>query len=402
MTQYDLRTGAGTETRPLFSFGGDETQFQPVAAANDRPRRILMTCSGDRASWSHTLELAACLGRCGLDVALATVGEPPSQGQLEEALRLPNVQVFPGRFATGWQDDGWDEVERAGEWLLHLEEHLDPDVVHLHAYPYGALPFLAPKLLEGHQCPVCRSRALSDEVASLPWERYRQAVARALREARMVVAPSAAALHELTTAFGPVPECRVIPPGRSPRRFLPGTKDDLILSAGCFGDAARALPALAEVAREVAWPVAVLVDGASDDEALASRPVRLVQGTSPDRLAAWYGRASVFALPCRYDPSGLSALEAALAGCALVLGDVPSLRETWEGAALFVTPGDPEDLRRALDLLISEPKGLRGLAQRARTRALLLSPERRAAAFLEAYADLLAERAAEERVPRVS
>lgn len=402
MTQYDLRTATGTESRQLFSFGGDETRFQPVSAANDRPRRILMTCTGDRASWSHALELGACLGRCGLDVALATLGEPPSQGQLEEALRLPNLQVFPGRFATDWQDDGWDEVERAGEWLLHLEEHLEPDVVHLHAYPYGALPFTAPRLLEGHQCPVCRSRALSGEVASLAWERYRQAVVRAFREARMVVAPSAAALHELTAAFGPLPACRVIPPGRSPRRFLPGTKDDLILSAGCFGDAARDLPALAEVAREVAWPVAVLVDGASDDEARASRPVRLVQGSSPDRMAAWYGRASVFALPCRYDPSGLSALEAGLAGCALVLGDVPSLRETWEGAALFVTPGDPEDLRRALDLLISEPKGLRGLAQRARTRALLLSPERRAAAFLEAYADLLAEKHEEERVPQVS
>jgi glycosyltransferase involved in cell wall biosynthesis len=401
LTQYDLRT-TGTDARPLLGFEGDETRFQPIAAANQRPRRILMTCAGDRASWSHSLELAACLGRCGLDVALATVGEPPSHGQLEETLRLPNLQVFPGRFATAWHDDGWDEVERAGEWLLHLEEHLEPDVIHLHAYPYGGLPFRAPRLLEGHDCPVCRSHALSGDVASLQWERYRKAVTGALREARMVVTPTAAGLNELAAIFGALPECRVIPAGRSPRRFLPGTKDDLILSAGCFGDEARNLPALAEVARDLAWPVAVLMDEVSDDEARASRPVRLVEGTSPDRVAAWYGRASVFALPCRYDPSGLSALEAALAGCALVLGDVPSLRETWEGAALFVTPGDPDDLRRALDLLIAEPKGLRGLAQRARTRALLLSPERRAAAFLEAYADLLAEKPEEERVPRVS
>ncbi len=33
-------------------------------------------------------------------------------------------------------------------------------------------------------------------------------------------------------------------------------------------------------------------------------------------------------LPARYEPFGLSVLEAALSGCALVLGDIPSLRES--------------------------------------------------------------------------
>ena len=35
-------------------------------------------------------------------------------------------------------------------------------------------------------------------------------------------------------------------------------------------------------------------------------------------------------LPARYEPFGLSILEAALSGCALVLGDLPSLRELWD------------------------------------------------------------------------
>lgn len=399
MTQYDLTT-AGTDSRPIRGIEGDATatappsvtdiRLQPAPAADGRPRRILMTCSGDRSSWDRSLELAGTLGRSGLDVALATLGEPPSNDRLEEALRHPGLHLFPGRFGPGWEDDAWDEVERAGEWLLHLEEHVEPDLVHLHAYPFGAVPFRSPRLLEGHDCPVCRSRALGDEVASRGWERYRQAVASALEKARMVVSPTATGLGELARAFGPLPESRVIPAGRSPRKFPPGAKEELILSAGCFGDQARNLPALAEVARSVRWPVAVLADEPAEDGAGSARPLRMVEGGSRDRLASWYGRSSIFALPCRYEPTGLSVLEAALAGCALVLGDVPSLRETWEGAALFVAPGDPEDLQRALELLMSEPKGLHGLAQRARTRALLLSPERRAAAFLEAYADLAA------------
>ena len=42
-------------------------------------------------------------------------------------------------------------------------------------------------------------------------------------------------------------------------------------------------------------------------------------------------RASIYALPARYEPFGLSILEAALSGAALVLGDIPSLREVWGG-----------------------------------------------------------------------
>ena len=61
-------------------------------------------------------------------------------------------------------------------------------------------------------------------------------------------------------------------------------------------------------------------------------------------IADWYARASIYALPARYEPFGLSALEAALSGCALVLGDIPSLREVWGDAALFVAPDDTDAL----------------------------------------------------------
>ena len=38
----------------------------------------------------------------------------------------------------------------------------------------------------------------------------------------------------------------------------------------------------------------------------------------------------------RYEPFGLAVLEAAQAGMRLVLSDIPSFRELWDGAATFV------------------------------------------------------------------
>ena len=70
---------------------------------------------------------------------------------------------------------------------------------------------------------------------------------------------------------------------------------------------------------------------------------------APADLASWLGRAAIYALPARYEPFGLSILEAALAGCALVLGDIDSLRELWDGCALFVPPEDDDALAEALN-----------------------------------------------------
>ena len=102
-------------------------------------------------------------------------------------------------------------------------------------------------------------------------------------------------------------------------------------------------------------------------------------------MAALLGRAAVFALPARYEPFGLSVLEAALSGCALVLGDIPSLRENWDGAAEFVPPNSDEALVSALDRLAESPAHRKTLALAAIDRARRFTPHAMAESYLDAY-----------------
>jgi glycosyltransferase involved in cell wall biosynthesis len=105
--------------------------------------------------------------------------------------------------------------------------------------------------------------------------------------------------------------------------------------------------------------------------------------------ASYLARAAVFASPARYEPFGLGILEAALAGCALVLGDIPTLREVWGDAAFFVAPGDDAGLAAALRLVARDDELRREVAHRARRRALRYSPERMADGYVELYAHAL-------------
>ena len=117
----------------------------------------------------------------------------------------------------------------------------------------------------------------------------------------------------------------------------------------------------------------------------SGQPARLLGPLAFDELAPWLWRAAVFAAPARYEPFGLAALEAAQAGCALVLGDLPSLREVWGDAALYVDPDDPGALAGALCRLAADD-GRRGwLQQAAAQRAGRYSATAMADAMLGVY-----------------
>jgi glycosyltransferase involved in cell wall biosynthesis len=187
--------------------------------------------------------------------------------------------------------------------------------------------------------------------------------------------------------YGPLPRTIVIPNGRRFRHQPGVVKQPLVFSAGRLWDEAKNLRAVEEIAAALPWPVYVAGDCQHPDG--GRRPCtecRFVGKLSSRQMAWWMDRASIFAAPVRYEPFGLAVLEAALAGCALVLGDVPSLREIWGADAVFVAPDHSPSLRLALECLIDSPALRQQLACKAHHRALQFSTGRMVAAYREAYA----------------
>jgi glycosyltransferase involved in cell wall biosynthesis len=359
-------------------------------------RRVLMTADTVGGVWTYALELTRALEPHGVEVTLATMGAPLAPGQWEEARALPNLRVEPSTFQLEWMDDPWADVQAAGEWLLGLEAQVRPDVVQLNGYCHGALPWSRPVLMVGHSCVLSWWRAVKREEAPERYARYREEVARGLRAASRVVAPTRAMLNALREHYGPLPEAEVVFNARRPEDFPPDSeREPFILTAGRLWDEAKNVAALESVAPRLGWPVKVAGETRhpSLGESVQSRNVEPLGRLSPRELAGWMGRAAIYALPARYEPFGLSVLEAALAGCALVLGDIPSLREVWgDDAALFVPPNDVEALADALEFLRREPERRARLAACARTQALEYTPARMSAGYLAVYASLVRAR----------
>ncbi|MDG6988696.1 MAG: glycosyltransferase [Nitrososphaerota archaeon] len=75
-------------------------------------------------------------------------------------------------------------------------------------------------------------------------------------------------------------------------------------------------------------------------------------------LLSCYAAASVFALPSWLETPGLAALEAAVAGCKLVLTNRGSTTEYFSDKAIYVNPGSVESIMNGLKEARSAPRNL--------------------------------------------
>jgi glycosyltransferase involved in cell wall biosynthesis len=358
--------------------------------------RVLMTVDAVGGVWGYALELAAGLAARGVEVELAAMGPAPAKDQLLELSRSGAAGFRHGNFALEWEDDPWPQVERAGEWLLQTAAELAPDVVHLNGYVHGALPWDAPVLVAGHSCVLSWHAAVRGRLPGCEADAYREAVGRGIRAAAALVAPTSAMLGELERLYGRRHDNLVIPNGRDAAAFRPRAKEPFVAGSGRLWDEAKNLAALDCAAASLPWPVLL----AGDCGGRSCRAARPLGRLATAELAALLGRASVFAAPARYEPFGMAALEAALSGCALVLGDIASLREVWGDAAAFVPPDDADVLAHELRRLIAHPRVLREAGIRARAHALRYDRSAMSRSYHGLYAELAgsAEAGASARV----
>jgi glycosyltransferase involved in cell wall biosynthesis len=341
--------------------------------------------------WTYSTALASALAGRETEVHLVAMGPPPRAEQ-RAMLRDRRIRLIESGLALEWQDAAGDDVPHARRFFAELEDAIQPDVVHLNSFREATFDWLAPVLVVAHSCVNSWGVACHDTrwLSEPKWQRYTKAVAAGLNQAQVWVAPSRAFHDVISDLYRPNSFSTVIWNGVPPAvATAPTSKRRFILAAGRMWDAAKNVSALARASKGIDWPV--FVAGATPDS-LGSDPGELtfVGDLSHSALRSRMQRAAIFVSPALYEPFGLSVLEAAAAGCALVLSDIPTFRELWSGAALFVDPTDDRALHQILaGLCVDDGQRARlQLAARERSRRYLLA--RSSEAYRSLYKSLTA------------
>lgn len=356
---------------------------KPAAAPS-----VLITVEPPGAAWPHVDTLVRELAGLGVEVTVAAL-TPLRPGQRIEYSGVPGVELLSCPHPASNPAEHLVKRSVIAEWLLGVEEMINPDVVHLTGYLHAGLPWCGKVLVAGYPGSGASYGRLDAEQRRI----CRLAFQHGLKGADMVITPTDTMMAALNRHFGVMPG-RVVRDGRDPARYTPSAiKEPVVLSAGPQREDLAQPSMLERCAPNLPWPV--VVAGEQGDHNF--RPVRL-QGVSglgrvhPAQLVPWFNRASVYAALSAEGP-GTFVPEAALAGCALVLGDTAALRELWSGAALFVPPDDAESVVSGLRTLAGDRRLRDAMGFAARRRALKFTARAMAESYMTAYRDLIAARA---------
>jgi glycosyltransferase involved in cell wall biosynthesis len=241
-----------------------------------------------------------------------------------------------------------------------------------------------------HSCVATWWAAVRRKPLPPEFEWRRELVRQGLSRAAAVVAPSLAFAAETARMYNFRSGIQAVHNGRraDPPTALP--QGDFVLTASRLWDEGKNAATLDGAAAKlrVTFEAVGALLGPNGTKARFEH-LHLLGAISPIRLAGLRAARPIFASASLYEPFGLSVLEAAQAGCALVLSDIPTHRELWDGAALFVPAQDADAFASEIRTLLNDPDRRQQLGEWAREHAQLFTPERMASRMADIYARLV-------------
>jgi glycosyltransferase involved in cell wall biosynthesis len=352
--------------------------------------RILMTADAVGGVWQYAIDLARGLGAFEVETVIALMGPYLSSAQRAMAAAVPHLTLVETGLELDWLAPTAGAVTRAGRVVSRLAEAHDVDLVHLNIPALAArTPFPVPVVAVTHGCTATWWKAMHGEAvpAEFAW-RVRLTDA-GLHAADQVIAPTAAFADATMACYRLRERPIVVHNGRS-RLALPATEPgDFAFTAGRLWDQTKNLRLLDRVAAIL--PVPFIAAGpvrGPHGETVTLEHIRCVGALEEPEVARCLAARPVFVTGACYEPFGLAVLEAAAAGCALVLSDIPTFRELWNGAAVFISPDDHAGYADAIVAILSDGRRRRKLGEAARARAARYTPAAAASAMTAIYREL--------------
>ncbi len=355
-----------------------------------RRLRLLLTTDAVGGVWTYSLDLAAALAEeADACVIIATLGPAPSAAQQDAAAAVRGVQLAVTNLPLDWTAESSDVLRASAETLAELARQAEVDLVQLHAPALAAARYPVPVVTVVHSCVATWWAAVrgTDLPADFAW--CSDLAREGLNGSDLVVTPTRAFARAVQQAYGLTSLPASVHNGRKPAEAAHAGSEPFALTAGRLWDEGKNVAAFDEAAAFATVPFHAAGPLSGPNGATAElRSAKWLGNLLPEELAHQLARLPIFVSPALYEPFGLAVLEAAQAGCPLVLADRPTFRELWDGAALFVEP-TADQIAATVDLLAASPAERKRLGRAARKRAAGFTPQATARAMLSHYRALI-------------
>jgi glycosyltransferase involved in cell wall biosynthesis len=347
-------------------------------------RRVLIATDAVGGVWTYSIELARALRDFGVDSLLAAMGPSPSPQQLAD---LDGIRTIDTGLQLDWLAERPEQIRAAGRSLAALARVEGADLVQLHSAALACdVAFDCPVVAVQHSCVASWWSAVREGPLPRDFAWRRDCVECGLNAVDAVVAPTAAFAAQTARCYALDRPVYAVRNGRTPIALPRRRREDFVFTIGRLWDEGKNVRTLDEAAALLDVTVEAIgpLKG-PNGTAVTFDNLRTPGTLTSDEIAERMAARPIFASAALYEPFGLSALEAAQAGCALVLSDIPTLRELWDGAAIFVAARDAQGFADTITGLLRDPDKREQLGRAAQLRALSYTPGAMARRMLQIY-----------------
>lgn len=356
---------------------------------------VLMTLDAVGGVWRYAIDLAAGLARHGYAFTFVGFGPAPSSDQRAEAERIGQLIWLDA--PLDWLAEDESHLDRIPDLLSAVVADQHIDLVHLNLPSQAAgLNLAVPVVVVSHSCVVTWFAAVRGTAVPQDWQWQFNRNRGGFDAADLVLAPSRSHAEMLRASYGRIDGLTVLH-NASGASIAPTRKDAVVFAAGRWWDDGKNGALLDAATWHSAWPVAMAGPCTGPNgQRLDLHCARSLGQLPHAEVAQWMARAAIVASPSRYEPFGLAPLEAARAGAALVLSDIPTYRELWDDAALFAAPDDARAFAGAINRFASDDALRHEFAARARQRSGRYGIDAQCTAMQAIYDGLLRRPSAKE------
>ena len=358
--------------------------------------RLVMTADAVGGIWQYATDLAAELCRAGHEVTIALLGPGPSAEQRSQAQGIDGLRLVATGEPLDWLSAGPEPVEHAARTIAALADAHRADLVHCNQPALaGAAAFSVPLVAVAHGCIATWREAAGRAPLDHVFGWHRDLMIRGLCAADAVVTPSAAFGATIQRVYGLPAQPLVVHNGRRAPDRSRGKVPmlDAVLTVGRLWDEVKGAALLDQVAGIIDLPLlaAGTLTGPRG-ETTSLKHMNSIGKVDDAQLHDLLAQRPIFVSAARFEPFGLAVLEAAMAGCALVLSDIATFRELWDGAAVFVDPADAQGFAAAIAALAADPARRQAMGEAAAAKAARYTPGASATKMERIYQSLLDKR----------
>lgn len=355
------------------------------------PLRVLVTADAVGGVWQYSIDLARGLSRLGVETVLAVMGPSASAKQAAAAAQVEGLELVDTGLPLDWLADSAASLRAAGEEIAALAKRAAADILQLNTPALAAdTSFAHPVVAVQHSCVATWWEAVHGSELPPDFAWRTRLVRAGLHAADAVVTPTAAFGAATRRVYGLAEPPRTVHNGRTPLPLPRQAPHDFVFTAGRLWDEGKNVDVLDAAAQRLPVPVRAAgpLEGPNGASVMFDH-IHCLGSLDEEELAQWLSARPIFVSAALYEPFGLAVLEAASAGCPLILSDIPTFRELWDEVAMFVPPRDERGFTRAIANLVGDDFERAVMGRAARERAALYTPDAMAAQMAAIYRSLL-------------